>query len=135
MWSRKRLHPGKLYSSVSPLLTTDQFLDIPSPSSSSADQPLRLTYDPQWLAITRAFHPFLSLDIRQTPLPRPDQIDQLVHTEVERIEREGLLVPRTPGTDGAVPLVWEKEPVEITRVQRFWPTAPAQGQPGGSPSE
>jgi hypothetical protein len=44
------------------------------------------------------------------------------------------------GTDNAeaeagIKLVWEKGPIEINRVQKFWPTAPCQGQPGGDPSE
>jgi lariat debranching enzyme len=37
--------------------------------------------------------------------------------------------------EGIPEMVWEKGQVEVGRVQRFWPTAPAQGQPGGNPSE
>jgi lariat debranching enzyme len=37
--------------------------------------------------------------------------------------------------EGIPEMVWEKGQVEVGRVQRFWPTAPAQGQPGGTPSE
>lgn len=108
---------------------------VPVPDPSPTGQPPRLTYDPHWLAITRALHPYLSLDVRQTPLPRPDQIDQLVQTELERIQREGLLVPGKSNGHGQPQLVWEKGPIDVARVQKFWPTAPAQGQPGGSPSQ
>lgn len=56
--------------------------------------------------------------------------------ELERIREEGLLVPSREWTGEGVPeMVWEKGEVEVGRVQRFWPTAPAQGQPGGNPSE
>lgn len=39
------------------------------------------------------------------------------------------------GDNAEIKLVWEKGPIEINRVQKFWPTAPCQGQPGGDPSE
>jgi hypothetical protein len=96
-----------------------------------------MTYDPEWLAITRALHPYLSLNLRPSPLPHPDQVDQMVQDEKERLKTEGLLVPALQGSevDGPPELVWEKGPVEVGRVQKFWPTAPAQGLPGGSESE
>lgn len=59
-------------------------------------------------------------------------MDQLVAAEVQRIQQEGLLVPRE-AEEGGVELIWEKGDVEISRVQKFWPTAPAEGEPGGSP--
>ena len=134
--------PGKDYIQVRLLhhlpssdVDSCQFLDIPAPSPSPNDRPPRLTYDPQWLAITRAFHSFLSLDVRPIPLPGPDQLDDLVRSEVERIEREGLLVPGDTSGEGVPQLVHERGPVHVERVQRFWPTAPTHGQPGGSPSE
>ena len=63
----------------------------------------------------------------------------MVADELQRIEQEGLLVPGQLGeaelAEGAVPpLVWEKGPIDIGRVQQFWPTAPPEGEPGGSPS-
>ncbi|WVW85779.1 hypothetical protein I302_107817 [Kwoniella bestiolae CBS 10118] len=111
-----------------------QFFEIPTPSSSTSDQPPRLTYDPQWLAISRAFHPYLSTSIQQTALPRPDILKQLVSDELTRIKEEGLLVPsENVNADGTVDLVWAKGPIEVERVQKFWPTAPSQSQlpPGG----
>lgn len=63
-------------------------------------------------------------------------MDALIADELARIEQEGLYVPSQQWTGEGVPeLVWDKGPVEIERVQRFWPTAPAEGQPGGSPCE
>jgi lariat debranching enzyme len=60
----------------------------------------------------------------------------MVQDEIARIRDEGLLVPdEIEDGDGMVKLVWEKGEVEIGRVQKFWPTAPAEGQSGGSASE
>lgn len=96
-----------------------------------------MTFDPHWLAITRAMHPYLTLNIRQLDPPYAD-LDHLVQSELGRIETEGLLVPELAkgGEESAVPaLVWEKGPVDVGRVQKFWPTAPAEGEPGGSDRE
>jgi lariat debranching enzyme len=116
---------------------TIQFLDIPTSLPSAPDSTPTMTYDPDWLAITRALHPYLSLNLRPSPLPHPDQVDQMVQDEKERLRTEGLLVPALQGSevDGPPELVWEKGSVEVGRVQKFWPTAPAQGLPGGSESE
>ncbi|OCF57434.1 hypothetical protein L486_04892 [Kwoniella mangroviensis CBS 10435] len=106
-----------------------QFFEIPTPSSSTSDHPPRLIFDPEWLAISRAFHPYLSTTINQTPLPSSEILKQLVSDERQRIEEEGLLVPSANvNEDGTVDLVWTKGPIEIERVQKFWPTAPSQSQ-------
>ena len=89
---------------------------------------MKFTYDPHWLAITRAMHSHLSLSVRQPLLPSGEEMAEMVKKELWRIQSEGLLVPL--GEE----LVWEKGLVEVERVQKFWPTAPVQGQ-GGSPSE
>lgn len=120
------------------LANCHQFLDIPTPEPVTPGQP-KFTFDPQWLAITRALHPFLSTDFFQPPLPEPEVAKAMVADELQRIEQEGLLVPGQLGeaelAEGAVPpLVWEKGPIDIGRVQQFWPTAPPEGEPGGSPS-
>ncbi|KAK5660709.1 hypothetical protein OQA88_12074 [Cercophora sp. LCS_1] len=50
-----------------------KFLQLLSlPSSSSSNPPFKLQYDPEWLAITRAFHPFLNIGERNVPVP-PDK--------------------------------------------------------------
>lgn len=47
-----------------------QVIDIPSKNEDG------FTYDLEWLAITRAMHPYLSLDYHCTPLPPPQQLQQ-----------------------------------------------------------
>ncbi|WWD18909.1 hypothetical protein CI109_103365 [Kwoniella shandongensis] len=112
-----------------------QFFEVSAPNPSPEGQSPRLTFDPEWLAISRAMHPYLSTKHSQTPLPPREAIQQLIQDEKDRIERDGLLVPsEEERDDGVVDLVWEKGEIEIKRVQRFWPTAPAEGQPGGSAS-
>lgn len=110
-----------------------QFLDIPTPQPTVDHQP-KMTFDPHWLAITRVMHPFLSLSVRQLDPPY-GQLEEMINTELETIRSKGLLVPEIPkeGEESPVPsLVWEKGPIEVGRVQKFWPTAPAHGTPGGS---
>ena len=43
-----------------------QVFDIDAPDSHN---PPKLTFDPEWLAISRAMHPYLSVSQRQVPLP------------------------------------------------------------------
>ncbi|RSH81388.1 hypothetical protein EHS25_006920 [Saitozyma podzolica] len=89
-----------------------QFTEIPTPAAStstSTSTTPRLTFDPHWLAITRAFHPYLSTQFHQTPLPRPDELDALVSDELERIREEGLLVPPR-GQPGGNPTAWYTNP-------------------------
>ena len=40
-----------------------------------------LSYDPEWLAITRAFQPYLSLESRQAIYPNPDDARAAVSRE------------------------------------------------------
>ncbi|WWC90879.1 uncharacterized protein L201_005816 [Kwoniella dendrophila CBS 6074] len=120
-----------------------QFFEIPTPTLPSSDQPPRLTFDPEWLAISRAFHPYFSTSIQQTSLPPPKVLKQLISDEIQRINEEGLLVPsEIVNEDGTVNLEWVKnDKIDITRVQKFWPTAPSQdelqngGAAGGSPDQ
>jgi lariat debranching enzyme len=49
-------------------------MEIPTPDKVS---PPQLQYDPEWLAITRAFHPFLSLERRQV-LPSREEAEKLL---------------------------------------------------------
>ncbi|WWC71734.1 uncharacterized protein I206_105692 [Kwoniella pini CBS 10737] len=108
-----------------------QFFEIDTASSVVMDRPPRLTFDPEWLAISRALHPYFSTSIQQSTLPSHAALEQLISDEKKRIEEEGLLVPsETVNEDGTVDLVWEKGLVEVERVQKFWPTAPSQDQLG-----
>jgi hypothetical protein len=60
-----------------------QFLDIPTPES---DSPPKLEFDPEWLAITRAFHPWLSLSPNQRPLPNQEEGRRLIDEAREWIQ-------------------------------------------------
>lgn len=96
-----------------------------------------MTFDPHWLAITKVMHPFLSLSVRQLDPPY-GQLEEMISAEMKNMEERGLLVPEIvrPGEESPVPtLVWEKGPIDVGRVQKFWPTAPAHGTPGGSDGE
>jgi lariat debranching enzyme len=96
-----------------------------------------MTYDPNWLAITRAMQPYLSLGIREIDPPM-NELPDLIQRELDQIKSQGLLVPEISkeGVMNPVPnLVWEKGEIDVDRVQKFWPTAPAHGEPGGSDGE
>lgn len=101
---------------------------MPTPQTQDSSQSPSLTYDPEWLAITRVFHPYLLLELRQKSLPLSDHLVELVKAEMERIKAEGLVIPPlSPKPDMG--------PIEIGDVQKFVTTAPAHGEPGGSECE
>jgi hypothetical protein len=63
----------------------------------------------------------------------------MIERELDQIQSQGLLVPETL-KEGQEPtpvpaLVWERGLIDVDRVQRFWPTAPAHGEAGGSDSK
>lgn len=90
-----------------------QVLDLPTPHSSS---PVKMTFDPAWLAISRAFQPLLSLQMQQTPLPSdPTVVKATVEKELAWV-RANVLEAGMP---------------EVASIQRFERTAPAPGEPGG----
>jgi len=86
-----------------------QVVDVETPPSPSpkSESP-RLTFDPEWLAITRALHPFLCTRRHQVSLPKADDTRVLVAKELEWVREN---VP-------------ENGMREITQVQTFWRTAP-----------
>jgi lariat debranching enzyme len=85
-----------------------EVIDIPTTiSSPDPDSPPRFTYDIEWLGVTRAFHPYLSLTREQTPLPALEKAKELVKNEVEWVKQR---------FDGKAPLV--------ESVQVFSMTAP-----------
>lgn len=75
-----------------------------------------MTFDPIWLAITRAFHSQLSLVYQQQPLPSDSTIAKAI------IDKELQWLQANLPSGGRVP---------ITDVQQFQQTAPYPGQPGG----
>ncbi|KAF8606029.1 DBR1-domain-containing protein [Ceratobasidium sp. AG-I] len=80
-------------------------LDITPSSAAPLASPPKLTYDREWLAISRALHPFLSTTRQQPPLPPPWDMAPLI-SESQR---------------------WVDEHVgerEIAHVQQFAITAP-----------
>ncbi|KAF8218311.1 lariat debranching enzyme, C-terminal domain-containing protein [Mycena galopus ATCC 62051] len=78
----------------------------------------RLTYDPEWLAISRAFHPFLSLARNQSAFPLEDAARALVADARTQIAAD--LAAREPGLD--------IDDLEVTQVQEFVMTAPGPGR-------
>ena len=78
-----------------------------------------MTYDPLWLAITRAFHPHLSLVRKQEALPTDaEEIKKLIDAEVEWVAAN---LPE----NGAIP---------VEQIQQFTKTAPSTlDQSGDSP--
>ncbi|KAF7324875.1 DBR1-domain-containing protein [Mycena kentingensis (nom. inval.)] len=100
-----------------------EVVEILTPNDRSAGPP-RLTYDPEWLAISRAFHPFLSLDQRQKPYPLEDAARSLV-SEARTWISDNLKM-REPSLD--------LDDLEVAQVQEFVMTAPGPGyeeQTGG----
>jgi lariat debranching enzyme len=82
--------------------------------------------------------PYLSLNVREIDPPMRD-LENMIARELDQITTQGLLVPEIlkEGQEATpIPsLVWEKGPIDVDRVQKFWPTAPAHGEPGGSDSK
>ncbi|KAJ7600763.1 DBR1-domain-containing protein [Mycena floridula] len=62
-----------------------EVIDYPSPLPSSA--PLALSFDPEWLAITKAFHPFLSTNRYQKQYPPEDKARELVQKEFDWVQK------------------------------------------------
>ena len=75
-----------------------------------------MTFDPIWLAITRAFHNKLSLAYQQSSLPTESTICKAL------IEKELQWLKTNVPSGGHV---------LINDVQQFHQTAPYPGQPGG----
>jgi hypothetical protein len=76
----------------------------------------KLFFDPHWLAITRAFHPFLPLQkYGNAKLPTdPLETRNLIDRELQWVSQH--VAP---------------EALEISKVQQFVKTAPGIGDPGG----
>ncbi|KAF5378876.1 hypothetical protein D9615_006902 [Tricholomella constricta] len=105
--------PAPVPTSVTNFLALDkclpnrQFLeviDIPTPqptgaqgvTDASSSSPPTLSYDPVWLAITRAFHPNLSLNRMQSAFPEETHARSLVARELEWVNTH--VPPKLGGT-------------------------------------
>lgn len=110
-------HPLSQYATLASIkqhwFISIKVIDVPlSPdfTSENASSPM-FTFDPEWLAITRALHPHLSTSRVQTPLPTSEEARSLVATELEWVRQN---VPN----GGLQP---------VSEVQKFWRTAPGPG--------
>ncbi|PWN53583.1 hypothetical protein IE53DRAFT_309976 [Violaceomyces palustris] len=124
-----------------------QFLEVPSPedgelskmSPVGPSQRLRpsLRFSKRWLAITKAYHPYLSLDMYpKVKPPRLDDADLLRSIEENEawIENNLMTVQSSEGEDAdhpAQPLQANPHPLDVCRVQNFTRTAPSVHEPGG----
>ncbi|KAI0737478.1 lariat debranching enzyme, C-terminal domain-containing protein [Daedaleopsis nitida] len=98
-----------------------QFLEVidvdPPPSFSSATGPPVLAFDPEWLAIVRAFNPYMSLTHGQAAYP-----DEAAARAAVRREREWV--------DAHVFAAKPEGVARIDDVQQFVVTAPGPGEEG-----
>lgn len=101
----------------------------------------RLSFDPEWLAITRAFHAQLSTVRAQPRLPNPKVAVDMVKRELEWVQSH-IGATRKDGTTAG-----ESKPIiesssgtgpgsesglkDVDECQVFWPTAPGPGSEGG----
>lgn len=97
-------------------------MDIQSdPSYNMAEQPVYppiLEYDPEWLAITRAFHPWLSTTKYQPAFPDEAEARALVAKELEWVK--------------ANVKTNEKGQILVSEHQSFVMTAPGPGSEGAN---
>ncbi|KAM5535788.1 hypothetical protein V8D89_010602 [Ganoderma adspersum] len=91
-------------------------VDVPTSVPSGGSVPL-LTFDPEWLAITRAFNQHMTLNRAQSSYPDEDPAREAVRQEMEWI-KEHILSGREGGT------------VKVDDVQQFVMTAPGPGSEG-----
>ena len=80
-----------------------------------------LTFDPEWLAITRAFNPYMSLDTKQMAYPDEAEARAAVQRELEWVRSNVYNIPA--GTSGDTPLI-----KTIDSCQHFAVTAPPPEQ-------
>ena len=84
-------------------------------SQSDSAQPV-LSFDPEWLAITRAFHPFLSTTQHQPSFPEEAEAKAMVSKELEwviqNVEQD------------------ERGDILVSNYQTFTITAPGPGSEG-----
>jgi lariat debranching enzyme len=107
------------YASFAALKSICQILDFSLESTTHAVTcPPRLTYDPEWLAITRTFHPYLSTKLAQPPFPDESQVRQLIKKELQWVEEN---VGKQDSVDGLV---------DILLCQQFTMTASGPGKEG-----
>ncbi|KAF7303732.1 hypothetical protein MIND_00602800 [Mycena indigotica] len=88
-----------------------QHLEVVDIPTSAKYDPPRLAYDAEWLAISRAMHPFFSLEQRQRAYPSETAVRALV------ADARSWLADRHD----------DIEDIEVAKIQRFAMTAPGPG--------
>ena len=103
-----------------------QIVDVPCPSS---DSPPTLSYDPEWLAITRAFNPFMSNNKPQLEYPDEPTARAAVQRELEWVRthvfQDGGGAGDGRGDGGGGVGVKKVEDIQV-----FVKTAPGPGEEG-----
>ena len=89
-----------------------QVVDIPT--QENPERP-RLTFDPEWLAITRAFHSHLAIERIQPRLPDAEQANDMTKKEYNWVLNN---VGDKEKRDGIK---------DVSDCQTFWMTAPGPG--------
>ncbi|KAG6860936.1 hypothetical protein C0995_005766 [Termitomyces sp. Mi166 len=108
-----------------------EVLDIPCPAFDTAKQFVRrpkpeISFDPHWLAITRAFHPTLSLSHEQAPLPDEAEARASVERELQWVNKH---VPKKLkgkwAVEGCQKFVRTASPIPPRKTGRMKPGIPA----------
>ncbi|TIB69233.1 hypothetical protein E3Q23_04336 [Wallemia mellicola] len=87
-----------------------EFIEVETTQELQSEKP-SFTFDPHWLAITRAFHPFMTIGEDQLELPSDEDAKREIATQLE----------------------WTNEylsNVQVESIQQFVKTAPADGDKG-----
>ncbi|KAJ9123081.1 hypothetical protein QFC22_001271 [Naganishia vaughanmartiniae] len=101
-----------------------QFMEIPTGGPSTG--PPRLHFDPEWLAISRAFHQHLPLNSSFAHLPTTSQIDTAMSEARTWIDANIMAQPFDVQTlENGVVL----QPMDVEQVQTFCFTAPPHNAP------
>ncbi|KAF9493420.1 DBR1-domain-containing protein [Pleurotus eryngii] len=111
--------PGRQFLEVIDIPTSSDNVLSPPPTPPSPAKPT-LQYDPEWLAITRAFDPYFSLRVQQLPFPEEAEARAMVAKELAWVEAN---LNGGNGSDGRCKNVQE--------CQQFVMTAPGPGAEGG----
>ncbi|KAG9313445.1 lariat debranching enzyme [Chiua virens] len=99
-------------------------VQVPNSKSAHTEQtsPL-LTYDPEWLAITRAFHQYFTTNRQQATYPDESAARARISAEMEWVEEN---IDRKATNDGV------DIPLSVDRCQTFVQTAPGPGSEGNA---
>lgn len=105
-----------------------EVVDIPSASPvSSPSEAVELTYDTEWLGITRAFNSYMSTVRNQARYPEEAEARKAVETEVRWVEENVLHLEVSEDGEGREEARHGKR---IDEVQTFVQTAPGPQSPG-----